>query len=154
MLAQSSYRVHMQSRSYTVERGVRQGSVLSPVLFLMVMDPLLRRLEESGMGLSVNSYYAGWFLHADDIRTLTSSSTSLGEQIVKVEEFASQNYLKLNAQKCEVVVFSEDHASQLPECSIDGVVVPVSDTRKCLGYWWKGDLMATRAVHGGECEEG
>ena len=61
-----------QSESYNVERGVQQGSILSPVLFLMVMDPLLRQLEESGMGLSVNSYYAVGFLHADDIRTLAS----------------------------------------------------------------------------------
>ena len=29
------------SRPYVMERGVKQGSVLSPVLFLLVMDPLL-----------------------------------------------------------------------------------------------------------------
>ena len=41
------------------ERGVKQGSVLSPALFLLVMDPLLRLLEQSGLSLSVNNFYAG-----------------------------------------------------------------------------------------------
>jgi len=42
------YRVQLgsqQSRSYSVERAVQQGSVLSPALFLMVMDLLLHQLE-------------------------------------------------------------------------------------------------------------
>ena len=37
------------SEKFRVERGVRQGSVLSPSLFLLVMDPLLRQLESSGL---------------------------------------------------------------------------------------------------------
>ena len=40
--------------SFVVGRGVKQGSILSPTLFLMVMDPLLKALETSGLGLSVN----------------------------------------------------------------------------------------------------
>ena len=37
------------SEKFKVERGVRQGSILSPSLFLLVMDPLLRQLESSGL---------------------------------------------------------------------------------------------------------
>ena len=29
---------------------------------------------------------------------------------------------------------------------VDGSVLPAGDMGKCLGYWWKGDLLATRAV--------
>ena len=64
------------SKSYVLERGVKQGSSLSPALFLLVMDPLLSLLESSHIGLSVNNLYAGGFIHADDIRTLASSSDS------------------------------------------------------------------------------
>jgi len=55
------------SEPYPIQRGMKQGSVLSPALFLLVMDPLLRVLEQSGLGLSVNNFYAGGFLHGDDI---------------------------------------------------------------------------------------
>ena len=63
-----------------IERGVKQGSVLSPALFLLVMDPLFRQLQASGMGPSVNNIYAGGFLRADDIRTLATSEESLKYQ--------------------------------------------------------------------------
>ena len=33
------------SGSFEIGRGVKQGSILSPVLFLLIMDPLLSMLE-------------------------------------------------------------------------------------------------------------
>ena len=117
-----------------------------PMLFLVVMDPLLCQLEESGMGLLVNSFYAGGFLHADNIRTLASNVSSMEEQVAMVQDFARQNLLRLNVQKCEIVVFSRSKMKQFPECSIDGELIPAGDVGKCLGYWWREDLMATRAV--------
>ena len=78
-------------------------------------------------------------MHADDIRTLASSVSSMAEQVAMVQTFARENLLKLNAQKCEIVVLSRNQTNQFPECSIDGEVIPASDVRKCLGYWWRGD---------------
>ena len=46
---------------YSVEKGVKQGSILSPALFLLVMNPLLLRLQQSGLGLTINNFYAGGF---------------------------------------------------------------------------------------------
>ena len=43
---------------FTLERSVLQGSVLSPVLFLLVMDPLFRELEHSSLSPSVYGTYA------------------------------------------------------------------------------------------------
>ena len=45
---------------FQVARGVKQGS---PALFLLVMDPLLKQLQTSDLGLTANRFYAGGFLH-------------------------------------------------------------------------------------------
>ena len=70
------------------------------------MDPLLRDLQASGVGLSLNRFYAGGFLHADDIRPLATSEDSLKRQIEVVKQFADRNLLKLNVSKFEIVLFS------------------------------------------------
>ena len=91
------------SATYSVGRDVKQGSVLSPSLFLQVLDPLLRELQASGLWLLINNFYAGGFLHADGVRTLAGSKESLEAQVAMVKEFAERNFLKLNVGKCEVV---------------------------------------------------
>ena len=63
-----------------------------------------------------------------------------------VNEFARKNFLKLNLSKCEVVVFTRSQQGALPVCEVEGSVLPASGEGKCLGFWWKGDLLATRAV--------
>jgi len=73
------------------------------------------------MGLSVNEFYAGGFLHADDIKTLVISEASLEAQV------ANTNFLKLNLSKCEIVVFSRDRRVKLPTCEVDSSVLPVGD---------------------------
>ena len=65
------------SSSYQLQRGVRQGSILSPFLFLLVMDPLPRQLQSHSLGISVNNTYAGGYLHGDDIRTLANSQSAM-----------------------------------------------------------------------------
>ena len=113
------------SQPFVVERGVKQGSILSPALFLLIMDPLLISLQQSGIGLSVNDFFAGGFLHADDIRTLSTSIASLEAQVSFVLDFASNNFLNLNIQKCEISF----HSAVTPPASVMFLVL-------LMGYLW------------------
>ena len=132
----------MLSQTFEVSRGVKQGSELSPSLFLLVMDPLLKQLQTSGLGLTVNRFYVGGFLQADDIRTLATSEESLQRQVELVKSFAEENLLRLNVSKCKIMLFSQNRNIDLPVCEVEGAVLPAGDVGKCLGYWWKGDLLA------------
>lgn len=83
------------------------------------------------MGLSMNEFYAGGFLHIDNIRTLETSEASLEAQVALVNEFANTN---LNISKCKIVVFRIKR-SEGDACEVDGSVLSVGDVGKCLGYW-------------------
>ena len=98
------------------------------------------------MGLSINNYYMGGFLHADGIHTLATSAESLQQQVDLVNTFAAKHFLKLNIEKCEVIVFTRSHQEDAPVCEVEGIFLPVSDPGKCLGVWWKGNLMATKSI--------
>jgi len=69
--------------------------------------------------------------------------------VLLVQRFAKENFLKLITIKCEVVVFASDSHAAHPECKIAELAISVGSEDKCLGYWWRGDLMANRAVEEG-----
>ena len=79
------------SPPFSLRCGVRQGSILSPSLLLLIMDPLLRQLQSLSVGTSVNGMYTGGFLNADDIRTLVTTPSSLETQVSTVSKFAKEN---------------------------------------------------------------
>ena len=64
----------VMAASFTVMNGVKQGGVLSPVLFAVYHDGLLLRIQES---CHMGGHYAGALAYADDITLISPSMTSL-----------------------------------------------------------------------------
>ena len=105
---------------FTIQRGVLQESVLSRILFLLVMDPLLRGLEINKKGPSLHNVYVGAFAHADDIRTTTSNLSTLKQQVEFVQKFCADNGPTLNLSKCEVLAVSPSKPTMTsPLCTLD-----------------------------------
>jgi len=52
---------------FSVHNVVRQGSVLSPILFCVYIDNLLQKLSRSGVGCYPGANFAGSLAYADDI---------------------------------------------------------------------------------------
>jgi len=51
---------------------------------------------------------ASGYLHADDIRTLAANPSNIDAQVSAVTKFTDENFLKLNASKCEVVILDHE----------------------------------------------
>ena len=57
---------------------MKQGSVLSPIPFSIVIDSLLKNLEATGQGLSISELNIGASAHADDIRNFPRAAEIQG----------------------------------------------------------------------------
>ncbi|CAL4144648.1 unnamed protein product, partial [Meganyctiphanes norvegica] len=61
------------SSKFDVTNGVRQGGVLSPLLFSLYVDDLLVKLKNNGIGCHIGHHFVGAFGYADDLILLSPS---------------------------------------------------------------------------------
>ena len=65
------------SEPFSIANGVRQGRVLSPILFTVYIDDLLHQLEQSGVCCYWGHQFVGAVCYADDLALLAPSPSAL-----------------------------------------------------------------------------
>ena len=95
-----------QSSKFGVTNGVRQGGVLSPILFTVYLDDLLKKLEENGVGCFWSHYFVGAVCYADDIALLAPSPSALRQMLSTCSSFAISHSLLFNVDKTQLIRFS------------------------------------------------
>ena len=115
------------SAYFPVFIGVRQGGVLSPLLFCVYIDNLLLRLSNSGVGYYIGTNLIGALAYADDIVLLSPTPAAARKLLSICETYAADYDIKFNAQKSKLLValLNNRHrqTSHLRTCSslsIDG----------------------------------
>ena len=129
-----------------VSNGVRQGGVLSPSLFNVVLDELLCKLKESGRDAKVGGQYVGGLAYADDIVLLSPTVSGLQSMLDMCGRFAEDNSMKFNVQKCSVTVFSRKSVTTDLYLRLCGHTVPVTNQFTHLGTLFKGDRDVSSSV--------
>jgi len=83
---------------FSVNCGVRQGGVLSPILFSIYVDDLISLLPESGYGMYIDRLFTGCILYADDILLLSSSCNACNLCcifVMNLAKYGISNLIKL-----------------------------------------------------------
>ncbi|KRX64009.1 Retrovirus-related Pol polyprotein from type-1 retrotransposable element [Trichinella sp. T6] len=86
------------SHKIEINQGVRQGDPISPLLFNSVMDELIERLEQSGVGYKVVT-----LAFADDVTFV--SHRGMEKLLSITHDFINERGLKLNIRKCKGIRF-------------------------------------------------
>lgn len=100
----------MRSSQFTLERGTKQGDPLSPLLFIIALEPLAQAIRQSDKikGISMGGRDNKLLIYADDILLLLSDPhESLPPLLDLINEFSKISGYKINWTKCEIMPLSK-----------------------------------------------
>ena len=88
-----------------IGKGVRQGCILSPCLFNLYAEYILRNaeLDEEQAEIKIVRRNINNFRHADDITLMAESEEELKSLLMKVKEESEKVGLKLTIQKTKIM---------------------------------------------------
>ena len=90
--------VHGTTDWFQIGKGVHQGCILSPCLFNLHAEYILRnaRLEEAQAGIKISGRNINHLRYADDTTLMAESEEELKSLLMKVKEESEKAGLKLN----------------------------------------------------------
>ena len=90
---------------FQIEKGVRQGCILSPCLFNFYAEYIMRNagLEEAQAGIKIAKRNINNLIYADDTTLMAESEEELKSLLMKVKEESEKIGLKLNTQKMKII---------------------------------------------------
>ena len=156
----------MESASFRVKNGVRQGAILSPSLFCVYLDNLLSQLREAGVGCHVGGVFLGAFGYADDLTLLAPTRKALQTMLKICEDFATSHSMEFSTDpvpsksKSKCLFFSRNRsADDVENVLLNGDKLPWVTSAKHLGNLLssklnlslfcpetKSDLLSKRAI--------
>lgn len=123
---------------FSISNGVKQGAVLSAVLYCVYTNELFQKLRRSNIGCSIGQNYVGVVGYADDIFLLSPSIDGLQKMLYICEVFANDHNLKFSTDpnpslsKTKCLVFSKKE-NDLPKLKLCGNELPWVKVGKHLG---------------------
>ncbi len=94
------------SRGFGTSNGIRQGGIISPILFCVYMDVLLKQLEAERVGCQIGEHYFGALSYADDLTLAVPSTAGLRKMLEICGKYGEEFSIDYNPTKTVCVVFS------------------------------------------------
>ena len=105
--------------------GLRQGCSLSPILFLIYMDRIVRKSKSCG-GVKIGECTVQRLLFADDLMLLDSTQNGLQQALDGFSDACSVAGMKISTTKTETMCLSR----QSKQCSLQIDGVPLKQSEK------------------------
>lgn len=133
-----------QCDNFPIRNGVKQGGVLSPIMFTLYLDVLINRLKNAKIGCHVGSLYCGAFAYADDVVLLSPSIHGLRTMLKICADYATEYKLRFNASKSRMLVFSNAPHVVITPLEFMGGAIEIVKTEKHLGILIGSNSMSER----------
>jgi len=117
----------------SVNRGARQGCVVSPVLFNVYAENIFNEIEEMA-GIKVGGININNMRYADDANLIAENSRDLESLLHKIREESKVYGLDFNLKKTKVMIIDRDEKTPPMDIRIDQSQVEQVDKYVYLGH--------------------
>ena len=121
------------SSEFQINAGVRQGGVLSPLLYCIYIDDLVRRLSLTKVGCYIMGLFYGVMIYADDLAILAPSRAGLQILMDVCTEYGLDWDISFNPKKSQTMVIGPNHKVTPAPVSLSGGMVSWVKSFKYLG---------------------
>uniref|UniRef100_A0A8C6PWR0 Reverse transcriptase domain-containing protein n=1 Tax=Nothobranchius furzeri TaxID=105023 RepID=A0A8C6PWR0_NOTFU len=130
------------SEPFSVSNGVRQGGILSPVLFNLYLDELSVTLNASKTGCLVGDRLVNHLIYADDLVLMSPYSAGLQQLLRACAKYGEQFDILFNPKKSVVMIAATkgDLKLNFPSFNLTNQVLEVVSKVKYLGHILRSDL--------------
>ena len=136
------------SSFFRVNNGVRQGGVISRILFCIYTDGLLQRLIKSGVGCYIGDIFVGALAYADDIVLVAPSASAMRLMLKICEDYGREFSVIFSASKSACSFFSKGSRcySTLPQFQLEDKPLTFVSEYTHLGYIITANLSDTSDI--------
>jgi hypothetical protein len=121
--------------------GVRQGGILSPILFNLYVNCFLTSLRKCGLGCHIQGIYIGCIMYADDLLLLSASVLDLQSMLDKCGCIGQDLDINFNCCKSKCMIIGPHKVSKILPMSISNAMIEWVDSIKYLGIVIKSDKL-------------
>lgn len=115
--------------SMKIQRSVRQGCPLSMLLFSLYVEPLIRQLHDSTLGLMIEGNWIKIMAYADDLTLIVRNDYEFDLVMSILKDFALQAAISINFEKSGYIRFNN--------CKLGPQMIQEKQQIKILGVIFK-----------------
>ena len=95
------------TETFPIGKGVRQGCILSPHLFSLYTESVMREAEIHDLGYNIGGRNISNARYADDTALIAQSPMEMQQLLDKVNTAGAQRLLKLNVKKAKLMTIGD-----------------------------------------------
>ena len=132
----------VKSVGFKLTNGTRQGSVLSPFIFSIYLDGLIKNLRQLGLGCHIDGVWLGCCGYADDLILMAPSREAMAKMLMVCENYANAHNLEFSTDpvpaksktKCLYMCGRLSNFSYPAKLLLNGRPLPWVETATHLGH--------------------
>lgn len=123
-----------KSEYFETSVGVRQGGIMSPKLYNMYSNKLIRVVNDTRTGIEITNRNLGILMYADDLTLTADTKEKLQLLLDAVGDQGVKDDIKFNAKKSVIMIFNGYKSDENIAFTLNNTVIPITKETRYLGY--------------------